>query len=105
LITSGGDNVIRVWNAGNLAAAPLSLDRHTQQVRAVTISSDSRLILSSGADGFAYLWDLSTANPVQSAFYLTPRPNKPALTQVAISPDKRFAAIGGEDGTVHIWRI
>jgi WD40 repeat protein/cytoskeletal protein RodZ len=103
LITSGADTVVRVWNLTNPDSVSIQLSKHTQPVTAVAVGANSRVVLTSGADGIAYLWDLSARTPGNPTGSLAARPT--SLNSAALSHDGNWAAIGGDDGTTHLWRV
>ncbi|MEU4692224.1 NB-ARC domain-containing protein [Actinoplanes sp. NPDC023714] len=95
-LAAGGDDMrIQVWAAPQ--ARPLcALSGHTGAVTALAAGPADRLV-SAGADGTIRRWDVATGQETgrfgsESA----------ALTALALSPDGRWLAVTGLDGTVRV---
>ncbi|HVJ68901.1 MAG TPA: serine/threonine-protein kinase [Caulifigura sp.] len=95
--TTGSDKFIREWDAvdGTTIAATAA---HGDDVWAVDVSPDGQFLATGSGDQTAKVWEVATYrhNPAE----LLPDVRKP-LT-LAISPDRRLTATGGEDGKVWI---
>lgn len=100
----GSDAVAFVWDLTNLNAPPLKL-QHQLPITSMAIGTNNQVVLTSSADGTASLWDLTSQNPERANALLAPRQGTPGLATAALSPDGRWAAIAGEDGAEHVWRL
>jgi WD40 repeat protein len=126
MATAGSDRTARIWTTGNVEAARRPLARrdstttdspglrtpggHEAALRGVAFSPrlGSDLVLTAGADGVAYPWDISGPDAVAPAKPLPPfEAESPgaALTDLAISPDGQEFATAGLDGKVRVWRL
>jgi WD40 repeat protein len=105
LAASGDSAQPYVWRLANLGAPPLRLAGHTGAVTDLAFSGDSRLIMTSSADGTAKLYNLASSNPERQASFVFARQNSPGLTAAAISPDGRWAVTAASDGALHVWTI
>ncbi|KAF9911790.1 hypothetical protein EC991_002092, partial [Linnemannia zychae] len=109
-IASGSfDRMIRIFNvsSGKLVC---QLVGHKRAVSSVTFSSTGDRIISGSEDGNVRLWDSSglvestedsTANRLLEI--LTYEGDRCSLVSVAISPDNRWVAAGGDDAAVRVW--
>jgi WD40 repeat protein len=76
-----------------------TLTSHTEAVRAIAISPDSRILASASFDKTIKIWNLKTGEAIGS---LTGRPK---LNAIAISPDGQMIIGGGDDSTIKIWNL
>jgi WD40 repeat protein len=76
----------------------LSLEGHTQGVRAVAFSSDGTKLASAGADNTAIIWDAATGESL-----LKLEGHKLSVMSVAFSPDAGRVVTGSYDNTVVVW--
>ena len=74
--------------------------RHTNDVTAVSITPDGRIIISAGRDSTLHVWDLATGEHLNTCDrYRT------EMTAVAVTPDNRCILSGSDDGTLWLWDL
>jgi WD40 repeat protein len=103
-LATGGGPAVCVWDCGGKGPAgstPRMLERHDGRVTAVAYPRRGHLLASAGADGRVCLW--------QPGNQKAPRAGEDRLpggeaTGLAWSPDDRWLAAGGADGTVAVFR-
>jgi WD40 repeat protein/serine/threonine protein kinase len=119
LATGSLDGTARLWNMEELdnrtnqqlpiAALPLSLPPHKQLVGTLSISADSKWLVTGSNDNSSQILDLSrlsqiswltTALPVQ---HLEEHTNN--IYRVAISPDSKYFATASDDKTIRLWPL
>jgi WD40 repeat protein len=94
LATASGDGTFAVWNVDK-SLKPLRKFEIGKAVFSVAFSPVSNaLIAASGDDGTYGVWNIENGNQIQQFPALTGQ-----LGQIAFSPDGRFVATGGTDGT------
>ena len=64
----------------------------------MSLSADGRYAFTSGADGTARLWDVTTGHELRRF-----AGHKAVIFGAAISADGSLVATGGYDGTVRLW--
>lgn len=69
---------------------------HNGAVRTVSLSSDSHLLVSRGADASVRMWDHTSAQPPYRSSRL------PEAVAVGLSTDGRHLALGNERGSIHL---
>jgi WD40 repeat protein len=89
----GVDETIKLWDVGQ---AVRTLRGHTDGVRSVAFSPDSRLLASGSWDNTVILWDVETR---------TLRGHTAPVWSVAFSPDGRLLASGSLDNTIKLWDV
>ena len=75
-----------------------SLDGHTDNVRYVEFSADSRRLASIDHSGAVKCWESATGQEQSSVKF----PSR-WITGVAFGPDGRFQVAGGDAGTITVW--
>jgi WD40 repeat protein len=117
MLASGSyDHTVKIWdvNSGNeiRTFAGQKMEGVTEQVRAISLSPDGKLLASSevgytqSGNEFHYvysrvkLWDLKTGLEIRTI-------NEPKLeiSGVAFSPDNRFLAGAGPEGIIKLWNV
>jgi hypothetical protein len=97
IVSRGGDNTARVWDAAN-GQEMLTLKGHPGGVQSVAFSRDGKRIVSGGNDGTLSVWDATSGQET-----LTLRGHTGYVFHVAFSPDGKRIVSGGDDGTLKIW--
>jgi WD40 repeat protein len=87
--TGGEDNLVRLWEFGDMKAR--ILEGHKGPVRSVAFSPDGSLLLSGGGDGSAFVWDVAAGRPICS----TALPQKGPCQAVAFGPDGKTVLLAG----------
>ena len=76
------------------------LEGHTQPVRAVAFSPDSKLVLTASEDGTARIWNVDgTGEPVVL------KVDRSAVTVAAFHPDGKRVVTGSNDNKVRLWNV
>jgi WD40 repeat protein/transcriptional regulator with XRE-family HTH domain len=120
LVASGGqDGIVRLWEArtGRLLT---TLSGHTGGLWGVALSANGGLVASGGADGTVRLWHAPFADGDAAARWAgrsavsgnapaahpngaTLRDGTGGVWSLALTPDGRLVAGGGDDGIVRLW--
>ncbi len=73
---------------------------HTDNINALAVSPDGRLIASGDCDGLLCLWDSRSGQPAQTL------QSEGFVEQISFSPDGRFLAYAGRDvHEAHVWNL
>ncbi|MBA4148460.1 MAG: TIR domain-containing protein [Verrucomicrobia bacterium] len=98
IITLSG-KAVRVWDkaSAKLVYAPLE---HAQQVNAMELSPDGKLLITASRDRTAQLWDLQTGSKVG-----TPLSHDDWILHANFSPNGKQVATGSQDKTARVWDI
>jgi WD40 repeat protein len=91
---SGGEVVAWDASTGRLARRG-GTDAHTAGVTALVPSADGSRLVSADQSGGIVVWDVTTLRPVASD-------SSEPVRALAIRPDGRTLAVGGEDGRVRL---
>lgn len=101
LVSASRDGFARVWTIGDppsLAALPVAVLDHPQQVRAAAFDPTNRFLATSGSEGKVRLWTVPDLRG-------QPQPTREfdgpvgAVGPLAFSPDGTLLAAGGQPGT------
>lgn len=86
-----------VWDF-ELGALLRTLEGHKGHVTALTMTADSKYILSGDQDGNLYLWDLETGTLLK-----TMAGHRGPVLSIHITADSQHIISGSIDGTVRVW--
>ncbi len=79
----------------------LLFDSHICFIKAISISFDFRIAISSSLDKYLILWDLSNNRVILRNLV----GHDGVVNCVALGPDSRYAVSGGEDNTIRVWDL
>jgi WD40 repeat protein len=108
---------IRVWSARADEVGPAwqlrgeDRHRHKSDVYEVLFSPDGRRLATAGADGNIRIWELRKSRPEADSLRLVLLPTRSmdghggAVLGMDFSPDGRYLAYGGSDGTTRVWAV
>lgn len=105
LISSGYDEVTRVWDVKSLRGNPVMQLRHGEPVgglpgtRMARYSADGQRVISAGADGVAKVWDSTTGALLHAL-----EAHKKPVSDVVFGPDGTHALTVAGDG-LRLWRL
>lgn len=94
--------ISRMRVAAALQSSP-SLEQmwfHTGGIDFTTISRDGQMVLTSGVDNTARVWNVTTGLPVTEPFVHTDR-----IRHAEFSHDGKYFATACNDGTAYVWEI
>ncbi|MGW8226376.1 MAG: nSTAND1 domain-containing NTPase, partial [Anaerolineales bacterium] len=97
LATSGGDGIVRIWNATG-SQELLTLSGHTEKVQGLAFRFDGKRLASASHDGTARVWDVTTGLEL-----LTLNAHEGGTHAVSFTPDGTRLATAGMDDTVKVW--
>jgi WD40 repeat protein len=108
LVSAGGDLRLKVWDVGNVEAAPgtvllngnIPVDPDDREIVALAFSPDGETLASGSLNGTVRLWDWRTGDLLQ-----TLPGHTDATAALAFTPDGQTLASGSLDGTVRFWNI
>lgn len=98
IASAGSDINTRLWNL-TTGENEQTINAQLIEVRSVDISPDDKSILTTGFNGFAFLWDIRSETRADSLN----AENYPSLSDGEFSPDGTQLAIAAGDGTVQIF--
>jgi WD40 repeat protein len=101
LATSGIETVLWETATGRRVATVVSAKRDMEEpIRTVAFTADSRWLIGAGTTGEIQVWEVATRQRVcRIHAHLT------EITHLAISPDGKTLATGGELGLIKLWRL
>jgi tetratricopeptide (TPR) repeat protein len=97
IVSGGGDNTIRVWDAAN-GKKVQTLEGHTEVVTSVAFSSDGKQIVSGSRDRTLKVWNATSGQAT-----ITLQGHLEGVTSVAWSRDGSRIASASNDKTIRIW--
>ncbi|MFN5396885.1 MAG: eIF2A-related protein [Pseudanabaena sp.] len=95
-LISGSDNSIKLWDIKGIEI--LALTGHSEEVRSVAYSHNSKLIASGSADQTIKLWNLDGELSTISG-------HSGGIRGVAFSPDGKIIASCSSDKTIKLWDL
>lgn len=110
IASAGNEKKIQVWEPGretkqNILSYFRSTNRgnftyadHSDKIKSLSWSSDSKRIASASSDKTVRVWDASTGRT-----FLASAKRSSAVNAVALSPDGKRVASGGNDKLVQVW--
>jgi WD40 repeat protein/serine/threonine protein kinase len=102
LVSSGEDPIVRLWDV--LTGEPRGeLKGHTEEVEALAVSPDGRLVASGAREGGKGLWDLQTRARI--CWLALPESNDYRARCCRFSPDGTLLAIGRSDNLIRLWDV
>lgn len=96
--TEGGS--VYVWSLGKVQANVLQ--GHKTAITSIVYEESSNMIATASKDSNVKIWDLRTSNR-QAVF--TFEQHTDTVRDIAISPDGRWIASGGVEGSLKIWEM
>ena len=106
LVSVGIDGSARFWNRRGEAIREIAA--HSDWAVAAAFAPDGKVVATAGWDGKIALWNRDGER--QQTFAIAPepgtatKPEKPAATSVAFSPDGELLAAGSSDRRAYLWR-
>ena len=117
VITKNNDTVVAAGMNGSLRILSISerkirrvYDRaHSDRINDLVLHPDGVSCLTAADDGYVRRWRLSDGEGLLSieehgAFATADKPVKVGVLAIAVSPNGRLVATGGNDGVIKIWR-
>lgn len=98
--------VVRLWEVDRLLDGdrqPIILRGHEKPIRTVTVSRDSRWLVTGSEDGTARVFDLQSRSPGLEQRVL--KGHTAAITSIVVAADHSWIATGGRDNTVRLWSL
>ena len=83
--------------------APMLLKGHEKPIRSLTISRQSKWLVSGSEDRTVRVYDLQAAYPAAEQIVL--KGHELAVYCVAVSPDGRWLVTGGRDSILRVWNL
>lgn len=96
LAALGGDQTIRLLDAGEFQQAGPAIDVSAAGSQGMALSADSGLIAAAGRDGIIQLRNITTRHQV--SVQGPPRPDRGSLVNMVFSSDQKTLAIEAENG-------
>ena len=91
----------RLWDVGTNSQGTFTMSGHDSSIRLMCISSDHKMLVTGGWNGFVRLWRLDLANP--SGGYTIDRPG--VVQKTAVTPDGKWLVVGRNGPNSRLWRL
>ncbi|HEX3148140.1 MAG TPA: WD40 repeat domain-containing protein [Gemmataceae bacterium] len=101
LITGGIDKTARVWDV-NQDQPKMTLPANKSMIGAVALRADGKQAMVGTADGMLRIYDLSEANPKETAAFTA---HLAGVGDIVYGPDGTKIATCGGDGLVKYWNL
>lgn len=95
-LVGSNDNEIKIWDMVS-GKEMRSFRGHTDSIESLVVTPNGKEVLSGGKDNTVILWNLTTGQEVTTISDAFP------ITSIAVTPDSRFALLGGYSMT--LWDI
>ena len=97
LLAAGLGTTVRLWDA-NSGESRGQLTNHTDEVRALAFTPDSRQLASASGDGTIRIWSVADHTELRRL-----QSSQEGLTALAMLSDGRTLVTGGDGGSVSLW--
>lgn len=97
-LISNDENIIRFWDISSITPGIFSLTVNDPMKTGIELTPDGKLIVA-GTGNDLYVWEYSS----RQLYYPPMKGHSKFITALAISPDGKFIASGGEDAKIILW--
>ena len=104
-LATGGGLDVTVWDcsgSGPAGTKPISLSGHQNFISVVRFQHSGKLLVSGGADGLVYVWELQGRRSSRAVHEAT---LTAGVTNLVWAPNDEYIAVGDESGRVSVFSI